>query len=120
MTVNQLKSKVLAYTAALKQYIDVRTNAALVSEEVTIPASVSKDYDLTVLLGVDHANYDKRSASVTVLIEETEAGSPMEGYFINSEGVVTTGIGMDGNVRVHNYQTAAVKCHVRIDVPREL
>ena len=120
MSIQQLKDRVLAYTAALKQYIDVRTNAALVSEEATIPAESSVDYDLTTLLGENHANYDKRSASVTVLVEETEVGSPLEGYFINSEGVLTVGIDINGNVRLHNYQTTSVTCHVRIDVPREL
>lgn len=117
MNTQRLVEAIQAYTATVKNYLQTRLGVSLVNETLTLPAEDSQEYDLTTLLGEDHDTYDKLSAAVTVLVMDDTDGSPTQGFYINSEAVVTVARSPAGVVRLYNYQTTDVDCHVRIDVP---
>jgi len=114
---NQLTAAIDHYTQALKTYVQSRTGAVAVAETAVIAANAARTYNLTTLLGANHAQYDKLSAVIVVKVLDTDANAPTSGLYINSEAVITTGVDAEGSVVIHNHHTAAVTCYIRIDVP---
>jgi len=118
MALVDLTTSISNYTQAIKDYLRSNLGIALVSEQVTLSGNGTKDYDVAALIGADSANYDLLSARVEVKVLDDETTSPTHNLYINSEGVITVGANATGTVRLHNYRTSSVTCHVRIDVPR--
>ncbi len=120
MSLTQLATTIQNYTTAIKKYVDDRIHTALVSETVSILAGATNTYDLTALLGTNHAQYDKVSSNIIVRVLDTDTASPTYNLYINSEAVVTVGVDTAGQVVVNNHSNADITCYIRIDVPRTL
>ena len=96
----------------------VKTGAKpLVNEQVALTAGQTKTYNLATLIGASAGDYDLGSATIQVLVLDTDTGSATKDYFVNAETIVRVGIKPTGEVIVQNYHTAAVTARIRISYP---
>lgn len=104
--------KLTAYFAKVKSNIQ-----PLVYElDVPIASFVTKQYDLKTLM-TDHADYELRSARVSVMVLNTEPASPLLNSYVNSEAVISVGIDANGIVKIANTDVSDGVFIIRIDKP---
>lgn len=113
-----LMTQLTTLTEVLPELFKRGARKVVEEDYITVPANGVVDYDLVALLGDEVGKYNTKQAAITVLVTDTESGSPTEGYYINAEAVVTFGIKEETKVRIANRFAGAVDLYVRIEVPR--
>jgi hypothetical protein len=114
MSQSRLLTAVANYFSAIKARVK-----PVISEKITLPSGATKTYNLATL-GVDLAKFDPLSARIVATVLDTDTTSPTNGYFINSEMLITVGLKDDGSVIVQNYHSAPLTVFVRCDAPTKL
>lgn len=110
----RIATAVSNYLAAVKAAI---RQPSIVHEQITLAAGANKDYNLATLLGANAGTYDMRSVLINARILDTDAGSPTQNFYINSEPLITTGVNAAGLVRINNAHTASLTVFVTISKP---
>lgn len=95
-----------------------RTVPLIFDAPINIAGNATKQYDLKSLI-TDHAKYNLLSAKVTVLLLNSEVGSPTRGYYINSEAAITVGANAAGIIVLQNTSPNSANVIVRIDYPTQ-
>lgn len=115
-----MSSKALtAMVASMTSYFTkVRENTVplVFDAAINIAGNSTKQYDLKTLM-TDHAKYNLLSAKVTVLLLNSDVGTPTKDMYINSEATITIGIAATGIIVVQNSSTNSARVVVRIDRP---
>lgn len=120
MSLQLLEQAFNNYSTKLKSYVD-RTIGSFVSrnvvrEELTIASDQTVSYDLSTLLGSDHASYDKLGSHVIVRVVDNDDTSPTYNEYIYSAARIS--ITAAGVVKVTNTSGEDAVYFIRIDTPR--
>ena len=83
---------------------------------IVLKPNVVKTYDIKTKLPT-HALFDLTTATVSVLVLDTDEGSLTEGLYVNSEAVVVYGIGSNGIVKVYSASDKDVTAIIKITAP---
>lgn len=83
---------------------------------IVLKPNVVKTYDIKTKLPT-HALFDLTTATVSVLVLDTDEGSLTEGLYVNSEAVVVYGIGTTGIVKIYSASDKDVTAIIKITAP---
>ena len=90
------------------------SSATVVSEQVTLAAGITKQYDMQTLLGANYNRYDLMSAEITVFAKDTNPASPIYNGYANAQALVVYGIKDGRYVIVANQSGASIDLVVKV------
>ncbi|MNZ42266.1 hypothetical protein D3C78_598370 [compost metagenome] len=95
--------------------IPIKAQTAIaVNEYVTVAADGVKQYDLQTILGAGHANFDKKTAEISIRAKDTNGASPMFNAYANAEALVSYGLKDERYVMIANQSGGALDLYVKV------
>lgn len=104
-------------TALTKYFTKVKSKLKpLIYNQTSIAGGSAKTYEIKDVF-TDYQLYDLRSCRVSVMILDTEAGSPTLNMYINADAILGRAIDATGKVIITNPDSTAVTALVVVDYP---
>lgn len=85
-----------------------------VSETITIAVDAVRQYDLQTLMAVQFANYDIKTAEISVRVKDTNPASPLYNAYANAEAIVSYGLKDNRYVIVANQSGGSLDVYVKV------
>ncbi|MNY18516.1 hypothetical protein D3C86_1518980 [compost metagenome] len=97
------------------ELIDIQASTAMpVNEYISISDVVTKEYDLQTMMGAEFANYDIKTAEISVRVLDETVGSPTIGTYVNAESVAVYGVRNERHVVVSNQSGTPRDFYVKV------
>lgn len=97
------------------ELVSIKAQTAIaVNEYVTVATDGVKQYDLQTLLGAGHANFDKKTAEISVRAKDTNGASPMYNAYANAEALISYGIKDERYIIIANQSGGAIDLYVKV------
>lgn len=91
------------------------SESTLINEILIMEPGESKIYEVEDLVGDEYEEYDKSSTSIDVRVYDSDEESDTYGFFLNSEGAITTGFNLlKSKVLIHNPRLYSVRLMITI------
>lgn len=95
--------------------IDIQASTAIpVNEYVTIANDAVQQYDLQTILGASFADYDLKTAEISLRVKDTNATSPTFDAYVNAEGVAVYGVLSERYVVISNQSGSSLDFYVKV------
>lgn len=85
-----------------------------VNEYTTLAVDALQQYDLQTILGAEFANFDIKTAEISVRVMDTDAGSPTYQAYVNAEAVVVYGVKDERYILISNQAGVAIDVYVKV------
>lgn len=112
MSAQRLINAVNAYL----QSVNSRLGGSVVHEKFTLASSATKTYNLASLFG-SASEWELLTCRISVLVHDSESGSPTVNKYVNAESIISIGNNDAGEVTLYNHHTGTVSLAVTIEPP---